>query len=92
MPELTEMQQSVCRFKHMDRLYKIVYHYGSSIVELYEWQQKGRWFKKWQWIKIYQGFETPLEQVVEFYKKEKAKDTVLSDRMKKESPNASTGR
>ena len=80
MPELTEMHQSICRFKHMSTLYKIEYYYGSSIIALYEWQCKG-FFKRWRWVKIYQGFETPLEQVVEFYKKEKAKDTVLMDRM-----------
>ncbi len=81
MSKLTEMEESVCRFKHLNTLYKTIYYYGSSVIALYEWKKTGRFFKSWNWELIYFGHSTPLESAINFYHKEKAKDTVLSDRM-----------
>lgn len=82
---------SSIEFRRNGVMNRITYSYGASVIEIEQLVEKQNGFlgKQWKWERLFFGHGSQIKKEVDFYKsvldfyeEEKAKDTVLSDRMK----------
>lgn len=55
-------------FDYIERRYRVVYHYGSGVIEMFEYKCKRRFLlpNKWYWDRIFMGHTTPIKKMIHF--------------------------